>query len=215
MHDRRAAIGLALAGASALALSACSNIIGPPDAPDIYMLRPAFTPATPPSKAPWTLAVQRPAAPDALDGNRIAILKADGTIDYYAKAQYQDTLESLVETAIVDGFAKSGAVTGVARASESLQSDYQLLVDITDFQARYAVPDGVPDAMVTLSVKLVTTRGRHIAGTLVAAKSVPASQNSIPAATQALQQALTASITAVVGWAAAFPAPPPPSDGTR
>ena len=34
--DRR----LFLLGASALVLSACSNVIGPPDAPQIYVLRP-------------------------------------------------------------------------------------------------------------------------------------------------------------------------------
>src|SRR5690606_17110402 len=96
-HDRRAF----LFTAAALTLTGCSDLVGPPAAASIYTMRPQF-PVAPLAKASWALALVRPGAPGALDTDRIALLQPGGIMDYYAGAQYSDTLPALVETVLLD-----------------------------------------------------------------------------------------------------------------
>ena len=65
---------------------------------------------------------------------------------------------------LLDAFTRTGALPGVGRAEEGLRSDYHLLIDIRDFEARYAVANGVPEAVVTLDARLVASRGRASVG---------------------------------------------------
>lgn len=192
---------LFLIGAASLTLSACGgDLLGPPDAGPIYPLRPAFPAPAGGEKVNWALAVLRPDVPGGLASDRIALFQADGTMDYYAKATYPDQLPAVIQRALIDGFDASGRVTAVARAQDALHSDYNLLIEVKDFQAVYKVPDGVPQAVVAVSAKLTTARGRKIIGTLPVTKQVDAAANSTGAATQALSQALGQAVTDIVAW---------------
>jgi cholesterol transport system auxiliary component len=202
-HHRRTFLALS----SATALAGCGSLLEAPEPMPIYVMRPQFPVMTAP-KVTWSLAIVRPSAPAALDTDRIAILQPGGILDYYAKAQYADTLPALVETALLDAFARSAALPGIGRSAEGLHSDYHLYTDIKNFEARYDVADGVPSATVTLAVRLVTSRGRISAGTTTITKTVAASANSIAAATAALGEALASVTSEIVTWALAFPAPP-------
>ncbi len=205
-HNRRAFLTLS---AAALALAGCSDLVGPPEASPIYVMRPQF-PVAPAVKVPWSLSLVRPTASAALDSDRIAILQPGGILDYYAKAQYADPLPALVETALLDAFTRTSALPGVGRAAEGLRSDYHLYTDIKDFEARYAVADGIPDVVVTLNARLVVSRGRAVAGNTSITRTVRASANTVPAATQALSEALAGVVGEIVTWALAFPQPMPP-----
>ncbi|HWA68215.1 MAG TPA: ABC-type transport auxiliary lipoprotein family protein [Rhizomicrobium sp.] len=209
MMDRR----LLLTGAAALTLAATlsgcgGNLLGPPDAGTIYPLRPGF-PAAPAGgdKVNWSLAVLRPDVPGGLDSDRIALLQPDGSMDYYAKATYPDRLPATVQRALLEGFEASGRVDAVAREEDALHADYNLLVEVRDFQAVYAVQDGVPAVMVSLNVKLTTAHGRRIIAVTTVTQKAAASVNSAGAAVAALEQALAAAVTQVVAWTLAT-APP-------
>ena len=205
-HHRRAF----LLSAAAFGLAGCSDLVGPPAASPIYVMRPSF-PVAPAAKVPWSLALVRPGAPSALDTDRIALIQPGGVMDYYAQAQYPDSLPDIVATALLDAFTRSQALPGVGRVAEGLRSDYHLFTDIRDFEARYAVADGIPDAVVTLDARLVVSRGRAMAGNMSATRTVRASANSVPAVTQALTQALAGVVSEIVAWSLAFPMPQPPS----
>ena len=196
--DRR----LFVLGASALALSGCGgNLIGPPDAGPIYVVRPTFTPAPAgAAKVNWSLAILRPDVPGGLDSDRIALLQPDGILDYYAKASYPDRLPSSIQTALLDGFEASGRIDAVAREEEALHADYNLLVEVKDFAAHYATQDGVPGVTVAFNVKLTTAHGRKTIAAQSFSQSGNASTNSAAAAAQALQQALGAAVKQVVEW---------------
>lgn len=192
---------LFLTGAAALTLSACGgDLLGPPDAGPIYPLRPAFPAPAAGEKVNWALSVLRPDVPGALASDRIALLQADGTMDYYAKATYPDQLPAMIQRAVIEGFESSGRVTAITRAQEALHADYNLLIEVKDFQAVYKSQDGVPEAVVAMSAKLNTARGRRIIGSLAVHKAVNASANSTGAATQALSQALGQAVTEIVAW---------------
>ncbi len=113
-HDPRR---LFLIGAASLTLSACGgDLLGPPEAGPIYPLRPAFPAAAGGEKVNWALSMMRPDVPGGLDTDRIALLQADGTMDYYAKATYPDRLPAMMQRAVIEGFEASGRVTAPWRA---------------------------------------------------------------------------------------------------
>ncbi|MBV9550967.1 MAG: membrane integrity-associated transporter subunit PqiC [Alphaproteobacteria bacterium] len=194
-----------LSGAS-LALAGCGDLLGPPPAAPIYVFAaPASVPAL--AKLPWSLSVMRPSTPAALSGERIPLVQPDQTLDYYANANLPDTIPDLVQAALLDAFDKSGAPASVGRESDALHADYDLFTDLKDFELRYAVKDGVPEAVVTLTARLATAHGRAVAGTTTVSEKAPAAANSVAAATSALGQALGAACAQIVAWAAKFPAP--------
>jgi ABC-type uncharacterized transport system auxiliary subunit len=202
--DRRKFLML---GGASLALAGCGDLLGPPPASPIYVLE-APAPLQPMAKLPWSLSVMRPNAPAALNGERIPLVQPDLTLDYYANANFPDAIPDLVQAALVEAFEKSGAPSAVARESDALHADYDLFLDIKDFEVRYAVKDGMPEALVTLTARLATSHGRAVAGTVTVTQRAPATANSVAAATAALGQALGAAAAGIVTWAATFPPPP-------
>jgi cholesterol transport system auxiliary component len=168
-----------------------------------------FPPGPPGAKIPWALAVMRPDSADALDTMRIPIVTADGTMDYYAAAQFPDRVTALVQDALVGAFEASGRIDQVSTEQDTLHADYDLVTEIRDFEAKYDQPDGIPTVLVTLSVKLATTHGRRIVGSFNTAQKVPAGANTTGAATQAFEAALIAAANAVVGWAMGLQLPVP------
>lgn len=193
---------LFLLGACALTLSGCGgNLIGPPDAGPIYVIRPAFPPAPAGgAKVSWSLSILRPDVPGGLDNERIALTQPDGTMDYYAKASYPDRVPASIQTALLDGFEASGRIDAVAREEEALHADYNLLVEVKDFSAHYATQDGVPSVTISLNAKLATAHGRKIIAAQTFLQTGNAAANSTAAAVQALQQALGTVVKQVVDW---------------
>jgi len=199
-----------LVGASALALSACSGLIGPPDAAQIYILKPATQAGPQGAKVDWALSVQIPAASEALDAQRIALTHSDTVLDYYANAVWPDRLPLLVQTGVLAAFQDSGRIAAVAREQEALHADYNLALDIRDFAAHYSSPDGAPRVTVTIIAQMATAHGRKVVASLTASQSADASANSVDAVVQAMDSALGAAISQITGWALALPAPATP-----
>lgn len=209
--DRR----LFLIAGSSLALSACGSLdklIGPPDAPQIYALRPAVSaPQASGSKVGWALAVQKPDAPGNLDSARIALARNGMQLDYYANAAWPDRLPDLVQTALLAGFEMSGRIDAVSRDEDALQSDYRLSTDLRDFEARYATPDGPPNVAVTIIAHMTDAKSRKILANLSVNLTEPASANSVAAVVQAMNTALAKAVDQITQWALALP-PPPATD---
>ena len=169
-----------LAGASSLALAGCGgNVLGlgPPDAGTIYPVRPAF-PAGNGEKVGWALAILRPDIAPGLDTERMALTQPDGSMDYYAKANYADRVPPLVQQALLDGFEMSGRIDAVAPEQAALHADYNLVTEIKDFGAHYTQTDGIPQVAVGLTAKLATTHGRVIVSSFSTRQTLNASVNS-------------------------------------
>ena len=206
--DRR----VVLLSASAFALAGCGGLgLGPTDTNDtIYVLQPAIAAAPGGQPATWALAVDLPDALDSLDSRRIALIKADSTLDYYANSQWPDRLPVLVQTALVAAFQASGRVPSVARTQDALHADYELGTELRDCTAHYSQPDAAPTVSVTLVVQMSTAHGRKMVASFTAKQEAPASQNSTAAVIAAFNTAVGAAVGQVVGWATALPAPPSP-----
>jgi cholesterol transport system auxiliary component len=201
---------LFLIGASALTLSACGggNLIGPPDAGTLYVVQPKFPPAPAgAAKVDWALAVMRPDMPGGLDTDRIALMQADGSMDYYAKATYPDRLPAIIQQAVLDGFDASGRIDSATPEQAALHADYNLFVEVKDFAAHYSQPDGIPGVTVSITAKMTTAHGRVVVASLPVVQTGTASANSAGATVQALGQALETAVTQIVTWALTMPKP--------
>lgn len=193
--------------ASALVLSACGSMIGPPDAAPIYVLDPANPPHADGRPVPWQLAIVLPEASDTLDTTRIALLQPTGQLDFFANASWQDRLPFVVQSALVEAFEASGRTPGVGRDSEGIKTDYLLITDIREFEAHYAAVDTSPIAQVRIEAKLVSARTRMIVQSLDAHSEVLAGQNSVASVVAAMNQALANVQAQIVDWALNAPLP--------
>jgi cholesterol transport system auxiliary component len=192
--------------ASALALTGCSGIVGPPEASSIYGLHTNPAPL-PGLKVDWALGIGIPDSSNSLDTDRIALTHNDNTADYYANAVWSDRLPELVQTTVLAAFQGSGRINAVARDQDALHVDYVLNMDIRDFSAHYEAAAGsAPSVIVTLVAQMTTARGRKIISTFTANQSAPATADSVDAVVKALNTALAAAIQAILGWAFTIPA---------
>jgi cholesterol transport system auxiliary component len=198
---------LLLAGVSGLALAGCGDLIGPTEAPRLYVLKPALPRASQGAKADWALSIALPDATAGLDSQRIAILRPPAGMDYFADAAWPDRLSVLVQNALLQAFEDCGRIDAVAPDSDGTHADYILATDLRDFEARYDQPDGVPVAVVRIGARLVGAVKRNIAGRFEAAEEVPATQNSVEAAVAALDEALARALVKIVAWALDMPKP--------
>ena len=200
---------LFLLAACSPALSACGDNVlglGPQDAGTLYPIRPAF-PSGNGEKVGWALALLRPDIAPGLDSERIALSQPDGSMDYYAKANYPDRVPVMVQQALLDAFEASGRIDAVAPEQAALHADYNLVTEIKDFSAHYAQADGIPRVTVSLTAKLTTAHGRAIVSSFSSNQTLNASANSAGAVTQALQQGLGTVVTQIVNWALTAPMP--------
>jgi cholesterol transport system auxiliary component len=198
---------LAIGGAT-LTLAACSlqNVIGPPEAPQIYVLH-ATLPNLGGPKVAWALAVDRPETANNLDIERIAISRSANTQDYYANAVWTDKVPNLVQGALVEAFEKSGRIDQVTSDTGAVRTDYRLQTEIREFEARYNQPDGAPTAVVRIAARLVV-RDRHaIVLTTVVERETPATQNSVDAAVNAFNRSSGEAIAQIVNWTLSAPSP--------
>jgi cholesterol transport system auxiliary component len=205
--DRR----LLLVGASSLVLSACSGLLGPGEAPQLYTLHPTLPPpGSTAAPVSWSLAVAIPDASASLDTTRIALTRSGTTMDYYANAAWPDALTVLVQTALLSAFQDSGRTAAAAREQDAVHADYVLATDIRDFTAHYDDPNGAPRIVVTIVAQMATAHGRKVVTNLTATQTVQASANSVDAVVQAFDSAFGAALAQIVPWALALPAPTPP-----
>jgi cholesterol transport system auxiliary component len=200
-----------LAMLPAAALAGCSDLIGPGEAPALYTIDPAMAALPSGPSVPWALSVQLPEASGSFDTNRIALVRGQGTLDYYANAAWPDRLPLLVQAVLVRAFQDSGRIGAVAREEDALHADYLLATTLRDFSAHYASADGAPEARVSITAQIATAHGRKLVATRTVAQDVPASANSVPAVVDAFNQALAAVATEIVAWTLSQPAPPPAS----
>src|SRR5262249_60912719 len=116
-------------------------------------------------------------------------------------ASWPDKLPNVLHTALIDAFEKSGRIDQVASDTKGVRSDYLLQIDIRDFEARYADPEGAPTTVVALQARLVARHDRTIAGHLSVREESAAQQNTIGAAIDAFDRATGAAIAKIVSWA--------------
>jgi cholesterol transport system auxiliary component len=188
-----------LAGAMALALPGCARLFVNSPPKNIYRLRPVatFPPGLPSVKA--QLLIDAPAAPEALDQRRIALTKSSISLDYFADAEWDDTLSALVQAVLESSFENSRAITAI-NGSLGLRPDFALGTEIHHFEAQYGAEDRPPDAWVAISAKLIAMPARALVAQAAFEQHATADRNHLTGVVRAFDRALAAVATEIVLW---------------
>ncbi len=108
-------------------------------------------------------AITEPAAPTAINTDRMAIRPSSLQVEYIPDVKWTDRAPALVQTLMVESFENSGKIVGVGRRAIGLTGDYVLSSELREFEA---VADGAGGA--TVVVRLVLKLVRQSSGSIIA-----------------------------------------------
>ena len=160
-----------LATAMALAISGCTSLV--PSVPDsTYDLTAPrdFSDLKGGSRA--QILILEPSALKALDSQEIVVKPSASEVEYLAKSQWSDRLPKLVQAKLIETFENTGRVRAVAKPGEGLVIDYQVVSDIRSLEASV---NRAREAVVSISVKLVSDRTGKVVRSKVFTATAPLS----------------------------------------
>jgi len=196
-------------GGSTLVLAGCGSIIGPSNPPaQIYVLQPQLQALSDAPKVSWQLVVAEPSASESLDTIRIALIRGQA-LDYYANAQWTDSVPLLFQNRLVQAFEYSGKIEAVAGSTDGVHADYVLAAEIRNFEAHYTTENGAPTIVVDVVARLMSIDQRNVAATLFSHHEASAARNDIPSVVSAFDQAAGAALEDIAAWTLRQNAAPP------
>ncbi len=189
-----------------LAMVGCSGLFRGGAPAHLYRLTPKSTyPPNLPNRSAQLL-VDVPLAPAGLDTSRIALSRSAVSIDYFADLEWTDRAPLLVQTALVQSFENSKAVTAIDRELVGLRADFILKPEIRHFEAVYDSPNGAPEAWVAINVRLVNPTDREVVAQTSFERRQRASANDVPSIVAAFDEAVGAVMKDIVVWTVTNPA---------
>jgi len=189
----------------ALAMAGCATLLGIGPPPHLYRVTPKSTYPNLPHPAVQLL-IDVPLAPAGLDTARIALSRSAISIDYFADSEWTDRLPRLVQTALLESFENSRAITAIDRESIGLRADFILKTEIRHFEALYDSLNAPPVVWAAIIARLVSSSGREIVAQSSFERRHPAAANEIPQIVLAFDEALGGTMEDIVVWTARNPA---------
>lgn len=168
-----------------------------PDTEKVYDLSAPTAFEAPAKKLAGQLTVPLPTAIFQLDSQNILFraTKEDAPLPYGPR--WADNLTRLLQSKIVQSFENAGYIGSVSHA-DAVTGDFQLLIDIRDFQI---LTTPKPMADVEFSAKIVDTNGKVLGAKLFLATAPVESAETAPAVA-ALNTAFKKNAADLVAWAA-------------
>jgi cholesterol transport system auxiliary component len=189
-----------------LTLAGCSGLLGGGEPTHLYRLTPKSTyPPNLPHRSVQLL-IDEPLAPAGLDKSRIALSRSPVSIDYFADSEWTDRAPLLVQTALVQSFQNSKAITAIGRESVGLRADFILDPEIRHFEAVYDSANGPPEIWVAINVRLVNPSSRDVVAQTLFERRERASANDVPSIVSAFDEALGGVMKEIVVWTVNNPA---------
>ena len=195
-----------LSSAIALALAGCASLLGVGPAPHLYRVSPdsAYPPNLP--HPAGQLLVDVPLAPAGLDTSRIALSRSAVSMDYFADSAWTDRVPLLVQTALLQSFENSKAITAIDRESVGLRADFILMTEIRHFEAEYDSPNEAPNVWVAIHARLVDPSGREVVAHAAFERRKQAQGSDIAQIVLAFDEALGGVMEDIVLWTVRNPA---------
>lgn len=191
-------------------LTACSTLLTSNDnVQHFYVLNSVeeFISLTP---APLRLNIQRPVMLDWLDTDRIMLRHAQNQVDYYAEARWASNAGDMLGTVITQSLKNNHVANNIFYQGSEMNSDYLLVVEITRFQADYALlkpktaaeHQQPPIVKVALQAKLLSMPGNVLHSSFTINQQVPAQRNQLRDIIKAFDVAVEASMQDLVEYVA-------------
>ena len=194
------ALRFLLASALALPLSACGvKLVDLGPAPNLYDIQ--TTPQFPQTIAPvsWQLVIDEPTASTALDTDRILVRPGNSEIKYFARARWSERVPRLIQSQLLRGFDKSGAVVGVGRQAIGLHGDYELQGELSSFDTVYSGA-ATPTTEIVVNFKIVRQPGEIIIASRNFEQKERAAAPSLAAITASFGDTLSTIVGQAVPW---------------
>lgn len=156
----------------------------------------------------WQIRIDTPHSSEFLDSTRIAVRRADNTLQVFEAVRWSDSVPDLLQSHLSQTFNDSGKITAVVGLDNNTASDALLLLDIRQFEAVYQDNDREAAAVISVQAKIQSLKSNRIIASkhfLVnissADKKIPQVMNAFDTALQQLSQdiltwTLTAEVTA-------------------
>lgn len=188
---------IALVLGSATAFSGCAALISKP-APDTYDISAPTTFPNLIGKSRAQILILEPSALKVLDSDQIVIKPNSATVEYLARSQWTDRVPKVIQAKLIETFENTQRVKAIAKPGEGLVIDYQIVSNIRAFQVN--LENGVSQAQVAISVKLVSDRTGKVVRSNVFNEVVPlASTNALDVVT-AIDAAFDKVARDIVAW---------------
>lgn len=160
-------------------LASCSSILpkGAP-APRLYTLNAPYE-AQAGQRIPARLQILIPQANPGLETERIVLRNTDNQMDYFADTKWAGPATAMVQSLLVESFDNTGRLEAVGSDLVSINQNYNLLVEIRDFQAEYTKGSSTPRAHVRLTAKLIKADTNDILTTTTYDEKEFSSNNSL------------------------------------
>ena len=147
--------------------------------------------------------VNEPAAIQTLATQQILVKDASGSVSFVGGGQWADNLPRLIQTRLINTFENASQLRGVSRPSSGAVADVQLVSELR----RFEVETPSNEAVVEISVKIVSDQtGRIASGRIFRARTPVASVDAANAA-RALDETLSIVMLDIVRWVSASPLP--------
>jgi len=149
--------GFLAAGLALVLAPGCVQLLPEQDPATIYRLAPSLPEADPvAAQRGAVILVERPEAPRALAGDRIAMAREQGQIAYIAGANWISPAPDLIQELILDTFDRQLEGYTAARAVDGVDARYVVRLELRHFEAVYDRGNNrAPLARVGLRARLV------------------------------------------------------------
>jgi len=122
------------------------------------------------------IAVTQPTATPGLDTERIALLRDQNQLDFYAQSQWGAAVPAVVQAVIVGSLQNQKLFRSVAAEQARTAGQYLLDLEVRDFQAEYQ-GGGAPIVRVTFVGALIRIKDRKLLEVLPVSVTVHAEKN--------------------------------------
>jgi cholesterol transport system auxiliary component len=196
---RRLLRSLAALPVAALATGCGLTVPGQGPPPELFRLTPKSTFREDLPTAEWQLVLEPPVADAGLNTTRIALQRSPTQIEYYARSGWADRAPLMIQTLMVESFENSRKIVSIGRESVGLRADYILKTELRELQAVY-YNGGLPEAWVSINVKLVQLPRRAIVASQSFDARETAAADTLPEIIQAFDEAAGKVLRRIVEW---------------
>ncbi|PSL20105.1 ABC-type transport auxiliary lipoprotein family protein [Shimia abyssi] len=174
---------------------------------DLYSLTPKSTFSSSLPRVSQQIVVEVPTATAAVDTDQIAVMPNPLQVQYLPGVRWVDRAPLIIQSLMIESFENSGRVGAVGRSTVGLRSDYTVVTDIREFQAR--LPNNLPDGdaaqsalevHVRLNIKIIDDFSDHIVASSSFEKLRVASSDEMMDIANAFDGALGSAMRDAVEW---------------
>jgi len=148
---------------------------------------------------PWQLQISRPYADAAHDTAHILVRPQPGELQVYKGAVWSQSAPDLVQDILIRAFTDSGRFGGVARRGEGVRAQYELLIDLRQFESDFVGVDK-PHARIEFGARLVHNADNRIVSTRAFGADVVADGSDPASINRAFEVGLSSVVSQMIAW---------------